>query len=186
MVSSRTRDIGRQWTAFVMTACLLLPMLVFSAPRANAQIFGGNRNQTPPKPGMSTGKKVLLVGGAALLYYLYRKHQANNAAKQTAANSRVAGNNAAMPQLYRSKNGGVYYRDAQKNPVWLTVPQQGMQVSQQDLQRYAPDYNRYNGPAPAAPRGYRVQQFDDFDPNAFGGSQAPSRGGSMPPGPRGY
>ncbi|MBC8135276.1 MAG: hypothetical protein H8F28_05230 [Fibrella sp.] len=186
MVSSRNRDTWQKWTAFVTAACLLLPLMMLTMPSANAQVFGGNRNN-PPKPGMSTGKKVLLVGGAALLYYLFRKHQANAAAKKANA-GQVATNGQATPQLYRSKNGGIYYRDAQKNPVWLTAPQQGLQVSAQDLQRYAPDYNRYRGPAPAAPRGYRVQEFDDFDPSIFGGSQVPagSNGRGNPPGPRGY
>lgn len=185
MVSSRNRDTWQKWTAVVTAACLILPLMILTMPSANAQIFGGNRN-APQKPGMSTGKKVALIGGAALLYFLFKKHQANAAAKR-AAGGQVATNAQAMPQLYRSKNGGIYYRDAQKRPVWLTAPQQSMQVSQQDLQRYAPDYNDYRGPAPAAPRGYRVQQFDDFDPSLFGGSQAPAgRGNGLPPGPRGY
>lgn len=185
MVSSRNRDTWQKWTAFMTTVSMILPLIIMTAPSANAQIFGGNRN-APPKPGMSTGKKVLLVGGAALLYFLYKKHQANAAAKR-ASQGQVAANGQRMPQLYRSKNGGIYYRDAQARPVWLTAPQQSMQVSAQDLQRYAPDYQQYSGPAPAAPQGYRVQQFDDFDPSLFGGTQAPSRGGvGVPPGPRGY
>jgi len=185
MVSSRNRDTWQKWTAFVTAACMILPLMILTMPSANAQIFGGNRNN-PQKPGMSTGKKVMLLGGAALLYFLYRKHQANAAAKRANA-GQVATNGQAMPQLYRSKNGGIYYRDARKNPVWLTAPQQGMQVTQQELQQYAPDYNRYRGPAPAAPRGYRVQEFDDFDPSIFGGSQAPvGSSNGNPPGPRGY
>jgi len=185
MVSSRNRDTWQKWAAFMTTVSMILPLIIMTAPSANAQIFGGNRN-APQRPGMSTGKKVLLVGGAALLYFLYKKHQANAATKR-ANQGQVAANNQRMPQLYRSKNGGIYYRDAQARPVWLTAPQQSMQVSAQDLQRYAPDYQQYSGPAPAAPRGYRVQQFDDFDPSLFGGSEAPSRGGAgVPPGPRGY
>lgn len=185
MVSSRNRDTWQKWTAFVTAACMILPLMILTMPSANAQIFGGNRNN-PPKPGMSTGKKVLLLGGAALLYYLFRKHQANAAAKK-AAGGQVVTNNGRTPQLYRSKNGGIYYRDAQARPVWLTAPQRGLQVSTQDLQRYAPNYSDYQGPAPAAPRGYRVQPFEDFDPSIFGGTQAPSRGGNgLPPGPRGY
>ena len=186
MVSSRNRDIGQKWTAFITAACLIVPLMIMTMPSANAQIFGGNQGTTPKK-GMSTGKKVLLIGGAALLYYLYKKHQASIATKK-AVGGQVATNTQAMPQLYRSKNGGIYYRDANHNPVWLSAPKQGLQVSTQDLQRYAPDYNRYRGPAPAAPRGYRVQQFDDFDPSIFGGSQVPASTGGRgtPPGPRGY
>ncbi len=186
MFTSRNRDTWQKWTAFVTATCMILPLMILTMAPAEAQVFGGNRNNTP-KPGMSTGKKVMLLGGAALLYFLYKKHQANAAAKRTAA-GQVAGNYQAAPQLYRSKNGGIYYRDAQKNPVWLTAPQQGLQVSAQDVQRYAPDYNDYGGPVPAAPRGYRVQRFDQFDPNLYGDSQVPAGGNSrgVPPGPGGY
>jgi len=184
----RYRDQQRKWAAFVLTVFLLAPLFVLATPSANAQLFG-KKPASPQKPGMSTGKKVLLLGGAALLYYLYRKHQANVAAKNTAqgtvaGNPRNTGNNARTPQLYRSKNGGVYYRDPQGKPVWLTVPQQGLQVPVQDVQRYAPDYSQYSGPAPAAPQGYRTQQFNQFDNNAYGGTMAPTGSGN-PPGPRG-
>src|SRR3569833_622299 len=107
----------------------------------------------PAQSGMSPRKKVVLLAGAALLYYLYKKHQASQAAE---ANGK--------PQLYRSSNGGIYYRDAQHNPVWLTVPQQGMQVATDDVQRYAPDYNNYSGAAPPPPNGYRTQPFSAYDP----------------------
>ncbi len=183
MVSMRKSDNGRQWVSFVLTAIMLVPMLVLTMPGAKAQLPGGN----PPKKGLTTGQKVLLVGGAALLYFMYRKHQANVAAKKAAGAGVASAGNAAMPQLYRSKNGGVYYRDAQHKPVWLTVPSQGMQVSQQELQQYAPDYNRYQGPAPAAPRGYRLQPFNDYDRSAYGNAQIPSGnmngGGADVPGP---
>lgn len=122
--------------------------------------------QTAPPPtaapaqGMSTRKKVVLLAGAALLYYLYKKHQATQAANVASG---------AQPQLYRSRNGGIYYRDAQHNPVWLTVPQQGIQVPADDVQRYAPDYGNYQGNAPAAPSGYRTQSFSEFDPSAQAG-----------------
>ena len=118
---------------------------------------------TPPKPGMSTGKKVVIVlAGAALLYYLYKKHQA----AQQAQAGQTAG---ATPQLYRSSNGGVYYRDAQHNPVWLTVPSQPVQVPADDVQRYAPDYQQYRGqPAPAAPAGAAQQSFTQYDPSLAG------------------
>jgi hypothetical protein len=88
------------------------------------------------------------------------------------------------------KNGGVYYRDAQNRPVWLTVPNRPVQVPVADLQRYAPDYARYRGPAPAAPAGYRTQSFGEFDPNlgnsfGTGSSSGTMSGGGSAPGPRG-
>ena len=146
----------RQLLAFLTIMVLLLPLGV---PIAYAQV-APPRAPAPAKPGMTTKKKTLLLAGAALLYYLYRRHQAN-AARTTTGQPTTS--NGRPAQLYRSKNGGIYYRDAQGRPVWLTVPQQGTQVPYDDVQRYAPDYNRYRGPAPATPNGYRTQPFSEFD-----------------------
>jgi len=148
---------------------------------------------------MGAGKKVALVAGAALLYYLYKKHTAAQQQRATQPNMPATGGMGSgtanvsnrRPQLYRSKNGGVYYRDARGKPVWLTVPNRAMQVPVEELQRYAPDYNRYRGPAPSAPRGYRTETFPEFAPdlmnNNYGtGSGGRTGGGTMaPPGPRG-
>ncbi len=72
------------------------------------------------RPGMSTKTKVLLIGGAALAYYLWKKHR--NAQNQPLPQG---------VQLYRSKNGGIYYRDAQ-NPQNITyvVPPRAQQFNQ--------------------------------------------------------
>ena len=88
----------------------------------------------PPAPqqGMSTRKKVLLLAGAAALYYLYKKHQ----------NAQGAG---PQGQYYRSKNGGIYYRDPRNPKIvhWVTAPQQPIQVP-------ADEYARYTGqPVPS-------------------------------------
>ncbi len=116
----------------------------------------------PAKQGMSTGKKaVIVLAGAALLYYLYKKHQA---AQQQAG----AQGNGVTPQLYRSSNGGVYYRDPQ-NPqkvTWLTAPSQPMSVPASQVQQYAPDYQQYQGQAaPAVPAGQSSQSFSQYDPS---------------------
>lgn len=129
----------------------------------NASTLSGN-TAAPAKQGMSTGKKaVIVLAGAALLYYLYKKHQA---AQQAQAGAQGSG---ATPQLYRSSNGGVYYRDPQ-NPqkvTWLTVPNQPVSVPADQVQQYAPDYQRYQGQAaPAPPPGQPSQSFSQYDPNA--------------------
>lgn len=135
-----------------------------STQTAPTDMTAPNAQTAPPaKQGMSTGKKaVIVLAGAALLYYLYKKHQA---AQQQAG---VQGN-GATPQLYRSSNGGVYYRDPQ-NPqkvTWLTVPSQPMSVPANQVQQYAPDYQQYQGqPAPAVPAGQSSQSFSQYDPNA--------------------
>lgn len=132
-----------------------------SAP--NASTMSGNM-APPAKQGMSTGKKaVIVLAGAALLYYLYKKHQASQQAQAGAQG------NGATPQLYRSSNGGVYYRDPQ-NPqkvTWLTVPSQPVSVPADQVQQYAPDYRQYQGQAaPPVPAGQSSQSFSQYDPNA--------------------
>ena len=123
--------------------------------------------QPQAKQGMSTRNKVILVAGAALLYYLYRKHEAAKQAQAGAQGNGTQGS-GAQPQLYRSSNGGVYYRDPQ-NPqkvTWLTVPNQPVQVPESELQQYAPDYQKYQGqPAPQAPAGQSQQSFSQYDPS---------------------
>jgi hypothetical protein len=74
---------------------------------------------------MSTGKKLAILGGAAALYYLWKKHQ----------NSQGVG---PTGQYYRSRNGRVYYRDSKGNPVWVTPPAGGIRVPAEE----APVYER--------------------------------------------
>ena len=137
--------------------------------QSGASTMSGRTMQpgTPAKQGMSTRNKVILVAGAALLYYLYKKHEAAKQAQAGAQGSGTQGN-GAQPQLYRSSNGGVYYRDPQ-NPqkvTWLTVPNQPVQVPESELQQYAPDYQKYQGqPAPQAPAGQPQQSFSQYDPS---------------------
>ena len=130
----------------------------------------GQPMQPQAKQGMSTRNKVILVAGAALLYYLYKKHQAAQQAQAGAQGNGMQGN-GAQPQLYRSSNGGVYYRDPQ-NPqkvTWLTVPNQPVQVPERELQQYAPDYQRYQGqPAPPVPAGQAQQSALQYDPSLAG------------------
>lgn len=106
-----------------------------------------------PSQGMSTGKKVAILAGTAALIYLYNRHK----------NAQGAG---AQGQYYRSKNGRIYYRDAQGNAVYVTPPAGGIQVP-------ASEADRYN----------RAAQTGDWD---LGGSDNSYGGGTMvPPGPRG-
>ncbi len=168
-----------------LTLALLVSLPVLALP-ASAQFgLGGRRQAAPPRPGMSTKKKLVLLAGAGLLYYLYRKHQA--AKQQAQAPTTPNGTTARQsPQLYRSRNGGVYYRDPQTHrPTWVTAPAGGVQVAADDVQRYAPNYSRYqNMRVPAAPRGYATQSATEFDPDL---AYSNGNGGGMtaPRGPRG-
>jgi len=96
---------------------------------------------------MSTRNKVLLLAGAAALYWLYKRHQ----------NSKGAGPNG---QYYRSRNGRVYYRDARTHKaIWVTPPpaSQPIQVSPEEYQRYVgslpPGYDQGGSRVLTAPPG---------------------------------
>ena len=80
--------------------------------------------------GMSTTSKVVLLGGAAALYYMYRKHQ-NSTAQGEAG------------QYYLSKNGRVYYRDAEHRAHWVTPPSEGLSVPESEAREYS-QFQGYN------------------------------------------
>lgn len=86
----------------------------------------GRANGTAPTAdkGMSTRKKVVLLAGAAALYYMYKKHQ-NAAAKE-----------GPDGQYYLSKNGRVYYRDAEHRAHWVTPPPEGIEVPESEAAEY--------------------------------------------------
>ena len=90
-----------------------------------------NRNQPEAKKGFSTGQKVALLAGAAGLYYLYNQHK--NASQE-----------GAQGKYYLSKNGRVYYRDAEHRAHWVTAPSEGIRVPESEAQKYR-QFQGYNG-----------------------------------------
>ena len=74
---------------------------------------------------MSTGKKVVVLAGAAALYYLYKHHTAASATPGDPEG-----------QYYLSKNGRVYYRDADHRAHWVTPPPNGIQVPASEAAAY--------------------------------------------------
>jgi hypothetical protein len=121
----------------------------------------GSRTELPPvqerKPGLSTRQKVAILAGAAALYYLYKKHK-NEQGK------------GAQGQYYLSKNGRVYYRDQNGNPVWVTPPPGGIEVPASEAEQYS-RYQGYNGRSSGETFG------------GYGAGAEPVAGG--PPGPPG-
>ncbi len=100
--------------------------------RAGSQTYPAPANQPPQakKKGLSTGQKVAVtLAGAAALYYLYNQHK----------NKQQQG---AQGKYYLSKNGRVYYRDAQGRANWVTPPPGGIQVPAEQAQRYR-DFQGY-------------------------------------------
>ncbi len=139
-LTSRLR--GRALAATVCAALVLplaSPALALD-PLGDALTATRAASNAAVAQGMTTKKKVVLLAGAAALYYLYRKHQANSRT--------VPGTLQGRPIYYLSKNGRVYYRDANHQAHWVTPPPQGIQVpydearQYQSLQGYA---NRRNG-----------------------------------------
>lgn len=133
-------------TSTVACAALVLPGLLMAgcgagsgASAASAPPIDASRGGYAPSPataplrqGMSTGKKVALLAGAAALYYMYRKNQQKRQA-----------NAQSEPQYYLSKNGRVYYRQANGQAVWVTPPSQGISVPYDEAQQYR-DFQGYD------------------------------------------
>ncbi len=140
-------------------------------------------NNAPAKAGLSTKQKVVLLGGAALLFYLYKRYQKQNQTAQNDANGK--------PQLYREEKGpnagAIYYRknDANHTVVWLSAPQQPVQVQQSDVQQYLPGYNENN------PNGGNYGSINTNPQSGVNGGSVQSAdqyanaGGGYPSGPGG-
>ncbi len=86
-----------------------------------------------PKPGMSTGKKVVIaLAGAALIYYLYKHHAEQNGQKV---------------QYFKSKkNGRIYYRDPKTHQAHYVTPEAKYEVSAEEAQQMQ-QYQGYNNQA---------------------------------------
>ena len=84
------------------------------------------------KKGMNNVQKgAIVLAGAAALYYLYNQHK--NSQAKTGENG----------QYYLSKNGRVYYRDANHQAHWVTPPPDGISVPASEAQQYR-DYQGYD------------------------------------------
>jgi len=122
-----------RWIASLSLTAFAAPLIT---PRmASAQPIA----LLPAVQAMSTRQKVVLLAGAAALYWLYKRHQ----------NSQGVG---PQGRYYRSKNGRVYYRDARTHrAIWVDPPptSRPMAVPADEYQRYMgslpPSYNEANG-----------------------------------------
>jgi|GEM_PF-259099 len=113
-----------------------LPPIDNSRAQRMGGVGGGNMGYGQPQQnrGMSTGKKVALLAGAAALYYMYRKNQ----------QKKQAGQLNGEPQYYLSRNGRVYYRDQSGRAHWVSPPQGGIQVPAAEAYQYR-EFQGYNG-----------------------------------------
>lgn len=129
--------------ALLLTALLTLPLFTACGGNPNTaapppvddtvsgtQTYPSPANQPQAKQGLSTGQKVAILAGAAALYYLYNQHK--NRQEQ-----------GPEGQYYLSKNGRVYYRDAQHRAHWVTPPPEGIRVPEAEARQYR-DFQGYN------------------------------------------
>lgn len=93
-------------------------------------VYNPQNPQPQAKRGLSTGQKVAILGGAAALYYLYNQHK----------NRQGQG---AQGKYYLSKNGRIYYRDAENRAHWVTPPPGGIRVPESEAQQYR-EFQGYN------------------------------------------
>jgi hypothetical protein len=120
--------------AAVLVALIALPLAGCGERNINAESEPYGQPAQPQRQGLSTRQKVMLVGGAAALYYLYKKHQ----------NKQGEG---PQGRYYLSKNGRVYYRDMKTGAFqWVDPPTQPIAVPQDEYERHT---------------GQRVTGYDD-------------------------
>ncbi len=135
------RQKGLRAKAWLLSTLLTLPLLTSCGGGSNTppppvdDTRGGiqtapNRSQPQVKKGLNNTQKVAILAGAAALYYLYNQHK----------NKKSEG---AQGQYYLSKNGRVYYRDAQHRAHWVTAPSGGIKVPEEEASQYR-DFKGYN------------------------------------------
>lgn len=175
--------------ALALVASFALPTLAVTAgcgsknnntTTAQTPMADTTPNAQPAKAGLTGKQKVVLLAGAALLFYMYTRYK-----KQDAA----AAQGGAKPQLYREdkgpNKGAIYYRknDANHTVVWLQAPAGGVQVPADQAQQALG-----NGFDPNNPDAY--QPPEQINPNpqqgVYGGSVESADqyvGAGGPPGP---
>ncbi|MEH2351452.1 MAG: hypothetical protein V7K55_26295 [Nostoc sp.] len=139
----KERKIVSRLFAVLLSALLMVPLLSScgggsqkaSVPppvddSVGRTVSDRNTNQPEAKKGLGTGQKVALLAGAAGLYYLYNQHK--NASQE-----------GAQGKYYLSKNGRVYYRDAEHRAHWVTAPSEGIRVPESEAQKYR-QFQGYN------------------------------------------
>jgi hypothetical protein len=136
----KERKIVSRLLAVLLSALLTVPLL--------SSCGGASKTATPPpvddtvgrtvsdrqteaKKGLGTGQKVAILAGAAALYYMYNQHK-------------NASQDGAQGKYYLSKNGRVYYRDAEHRAHWVTPPAEGIRVPESEAQKYR-QFQGYNG-----------------------------------------
>jgi hypothetical protein len=131
--------------AVALSALLTLPLFTACGQRqanipppvddtrtASAPNTAPGGTSTTQKRGLNNVQKgAIVLAGAAALYYLYNQHK------------HAQGQSGPHGQYYLSKNGRVYYRDANHQAHWVTPPPNGIQVPASEAQQYQ-EYQGYD------------------------------------------
>lgn len=137
-----TREKLMRPTALLLSASLTLPIFAgcggqapqqTSAPPPPPAMRSRQPMQTGARQGMSGKQKVMLLAGAAALYYIYKKRQ--NAQQAAGPNGKY----------FLSKNGRVYYRDLKTGKFqFVSPPRQAIEVPMEEAKQYN-ELSRYQG-----------------------------------------
>ena len=147
-----------RWISLFLAGVMLTSLVGCSSspPTSGGSVgadYGGASPAPRPaqndQPGMSTKQKLVLLAGAAALAYMYNKHK----------NKKGQG---ADGQYYRSKNGRVYYRDAQGRAVWVTPPAGGIQVPAHEADTYRRMAPQFEYAGQGSGGGYSRQRGDGY------------------------
>ena len=136
---------GVRPTAMFLSALLTMPLFVACGQKQvtvpppvdntrTTTTTAANPNGVPTvqKKGLNNVQKgAIVLAGAAALYYLYNQHKHSQA------------QNGPDGKYYLSKNGRVYYRDANHQAHWVTPPSNGITVPATEAQQYR-DYQGYD------------------------------------------
>jgi len=136
--------------AAVLAAMIALPLAGCAERNISAESQPYGQPSAPadqPRQGLTTKQKVMLVAGAAALYYMYKKHQNRQG-------------NGPDGRYFLSKNGRVYYRDMKTGAFhWVDPPTQPIAVPQAEYEQYTGQrVGSYDGRVIRdAPRGWNSQ-----------------------------
>ena len=134
---SYIRNVSRAFSAVYLMGALAAPISACQTrqepppPVDDTRSGNGTSRTQATSPGMTTKTKVVMLAGAAALYYMYKRHQS------------AAPGAGAESQYYLSKNGRVYYRDAEHRAHWVTPPPDGIAVPESEAANYQ-SFQGYN------------------------------------------
>lgn len=172
MTTIKTRGKIARPATLLLSASLVVPPLLAGCGSASQQTttappppgMGNSRMENPrnapvaqPKQGMSTGKKVALLAGAAALYYIYNKRK-NKAESAKGPDGKY---------FISESTGRVYYRNLKDGSFqWVSPPKQPIRVPIEEARNYQgyAGYNNQNSGRGFGGYGPGTKNYNDAEP----------------------